>query len=117
MSITYSIAGMRVIHPSAKVALKNPERWVTVKGTLFLNKNGEKMSVTSRNITRDEARHPDFALDVQAGTLTLPESGAGRKPAAPIAASDLMAELAALRGEAPAVEETVPAKAARPAKD
>jgi hypothetical protein len=93
---TYQVSAMRVIHPSAKVALKNPERWVTVKG-VFHAEDGTKLSITSINIDKADALAPEFDINLVAGTLTLPAGERGRKPAAALAEATILDELNALR--------------------
>jgi hypothetical protein len=93
---TYTVTGMRVIRPSEKVALKNPDRWITVKG-IFHGEDGAKLSITSINVAKADATALEFAIDMKAGTLTLPAGERGRKPAPALEAATILEELKALR--------------------
>ena len=112
MAITYFVTNMRFVRPSAKVAEKNPERFGTVYGT-FHDAEGQKLSITSKNIDREDALSDDFAISVADGTLTMPEGKRGRKAVASLTDSDIEAQLAALRNPEPEAEpeaEPVPSK-------
>jgi hypothetical protein len=95
---TYTIAKMRVVKPSAKMAEKHPDRFATIFG-VFHNEQGQPLSITSKVLTFDEVKHPDTAIDLAKGTLTLPEGKRGRTEMQGLSQDDIAAELAALRGE------------------
>jgi hypothetical protein len=99
MATTYRINKMRVVRPSEKISEKHPERVFTVFGQFF--KEGEKapLSITSKNIDRDDISSPDFLIDVANGYLTLTEGQKGRRKSESISQEDIEAELKALRGE------------------
>jgi hypothetical protein len=92
----YNVAKMRVIFPKGKVAERNPDRFATVYG-VFHNSKGEKLSINSKAISREDALDPSFALDISAGTLTLPDGQRGRTAAVGADAKSIADALAALR--------------------
>ena len=94
----YTIGSMRVVRPSDKMREKHPDRFATVFGT-FHNDQGQTLSITSKVITFEDAKHPDFALDIAKGILTLADAQRGRKEQQGLSQSDIESELAALRGE------------------
>lgn len=95
---TYHIAKMRVVRPSEKMAAKHPDRFATVFG-IFANEQGQRLSITSKVITIDEAKDSDTTIDIVNGILTLPDGKRGRTASESISQDDIEAELAALRGE------------------
>jgi hypothetical protein len=103
MSITYTVVNMRFVRPSPKVAEKNPERFGTVYGT-FYDAEGMKLSITSKNVDREDALSDEFAISVESGTLTLPEGKRGRKAAHGLSDSDILSVLTALRNPEPEAE-------------
>jgi hypothetical protein len=100
-TLTYSIDGMRVVEPQGRTAEKNPDRFLTVLGSAFYpvdekGKRGEKLSITSKNIDKADVTAEGFAIDLKAGTLTLPTAQRGRKASEGLSADELAAKLAAL---------------------
>jgi hypothetical protein len=95
-TVTYKVAGMRVTFPTGKVAAKNPERFATIHGT-FSDAKGVKLSIVSKNITKDEAKNPATVIDPVKGLVTLPAGERGRKPVKGAASEDVQKALAALR--------------------
>ena len=93
---TYNITDIRAVFPTAKVAEKNPDRFITVYGTFFDEKN-HQLSFTSKAISFDDAKHPDFNLDLEAGTLTIHNGEKGRKKVASISQDEINKKLNALR--------------------
>lgn len=100
MSIVYTIANMRFVRPSRKVAEKNPDRWGTVYGT-FYDAEGNKLSIGSKNIDREDALHPEFDISVAGGLLVMPEGKRGRRAVASLTDEDIAAQLEALRNPNP----------------
>jgi hypothetical protein len=95
---TYNIAKMRVVRPSAKMAAKHPDRFATVFG-IFANEQGQRLSITSKVITIDEAMDSETVIDIVNGYLTLPDGKRGRTAAEGLSQDDIEAELNSLRGE------------------
>ena len=93
---TYIVSKMRAVFPSDKMRDKHPERFVTILGT-FHNSDGAQLSFTSKAISNDEATHPEFAIDLVNGTLTLPDGERGRKATPSISQDDLNSALNSLR--------------------
>ena len=93
---TYIVRKMRVVRPTAKMAMKHPDRFATVFG-IFANEQGQPLSITSKNISFDEARDIDTVIDVQKGILTLPDGKRGRTAAIGLTQDDIMAELEMIR--------------------
>lgn len=93
---TYTITDIRAVFPSPKVAEKNPDRFLTVYGTFF-NENGQQLSFTSKAITFEDATHPEFSLDLEAGILTIHNGEKGRKKVASISQDEINKKLNALR--------------------
>lgn len=93
---TYTILNMRAVKPSGKVAENNPDRFLTVYG-VFHDEDGNKLSVTSKTVSIDEATNPDFDIDLVAGTLTIPSGERGRKAFVSLTQDDIAAELLSLR--------------------
>lgn len=94
---TYKITDMRVVSPTAKVAERNPDRVLTVYGKFHTDK-GVLLSFTSKAVNRDDALHPEFAIDLAKGILTLHEGERGRKETPSIsqdAVNDLLASIKA----------------------
>lgn len=102
--VTYFVENMRATFPSGKVAERNPDRFVTVNGTFYRSvegKNGalsrgEQLSYSSKSIDNETALSEGFAIDLAAGTLTVPEGERGRKPVASVSQDAIAARLAAL---------------------
>ena len=86
---------MRVVRPSSKIQEAHPERVFTVKGE-FYDEDNNKLSITSKDITKDYAKSDEFAIDVTKGTLTLPLGIRGRRPVASLNQKDIEAALAEL---------------------
>jgi hypothetical protein len=78
-TVTYKVANMRVTFPTGKVAAKNPERFATIHGT-FSDAKGVRLSITSKNVTKAEAKNPATIIDPAKGLITLPAGERGRKP-------------------------------------
>lgn len=95
---TYHIAKMRVVRPSAKMLAKHPDRFATVHG-IFANEQGQRLSITSKVITFDEAKDEATVIDIVNGYLSLPDGKRGRTAAESISQEDIEAELEALRNE------------------
>ena len=99
--INYRITNMRAVFPEGKVAEKNPDRFVTVYGEFHPvganGKPGDALSITSKAIDVETASNPLFAIDVDAGTLTLPEGRRGRTASESVSQDTLAERLAALR--------------------
>lgn len=93
---TYNITNMRAVFPSGKVAEKNPDRFLTVYGT-FHNESGNELSITSKAVSFDDAKHPEFQIDLDNGTLTIHSGEKGRKKVASISQDDINAQLNKLR--------------------
>lgn len=116
--IAYRIRKMRVVAVTGKLAAKYPDRLFTVHGEFHgLDAKGKEieqpLTITSKVIDRVEALDPDFAIDVEAGTLTVPAGERGRKASVGLDAESVAAMLAAL--SAPAAE-PAPAAEAQPTK-
>ena len=92
---TYSILNMRAVKTTGKLAEKHPDRWLTIYGEFY--KDGVQLSFTSKEVTFEDAKHPDFQIDLTAGTLTLNEGKRGRKQIAGITQDDILADLAAMQ--------------------
>jgi hypothetical protein len=99
MSVTYTVEDMRVILPKGKVADNNPDRFCTVHGT-FYNEKNEALSFSSKEVTRDMALDPVTVIDIENGILTLPSGERGRKPSASISADEVSNLLDTLRNPA-----------------
>lgn len=100
--IRYFVENMRVNPPSEKVAEKNPDRAFTVNGTAFYTvdekgKAGAKMSIASKVIDKDTAKSPEFRIDLETGSLVLPEGRRGRTANAGISQSELDSLLESLK--------------------
>lgn len=78
-TVTYKVTGMRVTFPKGKVAAKHPDRFATVHG-IFSDAKGNRLSIVSKNVTREEARDGSTVIDPARGMLTLPAGERGRKP-------------------------------------
>jgi hypothetical protein len=107
ISVTYFVDRMRVIRPTGKTKDRNPDRVFTVNGVFYSTERDakgniivkDKLSIITKNVDVDDAKSTEFALDVTNGYLTLPEGKRGRVAQAGLAEADILAELAALRGE------------------
>lgn len=93
---TYNIKDMRAIFTLGKMAEKHPDRLLTVYGTFF-NENGTQLSITTKPVTFDEAKSPDFNIDLDAGTLTISSGERGRKKVASVSQDEINNKLNALR--------------------
>lgn len=93
---TYKVTGMRVTFPTGKIAQKHPERFATIHGT-FADVKGNKLSITSKNVTVEEAKNSATVIDPAKGLLILPAGERGRKPVAGQTAESVAEALAALR--------------------
>lgn len=80
-TVTYKVTNPRVTFPTGKVAAKNPDRFATIHGT-FYDAKGNRLSITSKNVTIDEAKNPATVIDPIKGVITLPAGERGRKPVA-----------------------------------
>lgn len=104
---TYIVDKMRVTRPSGKTAERNPDRVYTVHGTFWSTDTDpkgklirkDKLSIVSKNVDYADVMAEGFAVNLSAGTLTLPEGKRGRTASASLSESDILAELAAIRGE------------------
>lgn len=97
MSITYRVENLRVTFPTGKIADKHPERFATIHGVFFVGKN--KLSITSKNVTIEEAKSEDFAIDMDKGNITLPSGQRGRRKVEGVSNTELQAALNSLRGK------------------
>lgn len=101
-STDYSIDDMRFVPTTGKIKEKNPNRVGTVYGTFYHvdangNRTGEPLTITQKVIDRETALSPVFAIDLDAGSLTLPSGERGRKAVAGISQDEVSAMLDALR--------------------
>lgn len=78
-TVTYKVTNCRVTFPKGKVAAKHPERFATIHGT-FSDSKGNKLSIVSKNVTKEEAANPATVIDPIKGVITLPAGERGRKP-------------------------------------
>lgn len=92
---TYRITGMRVTRPSTKIKEAHPERLYTVNGKFF-DEDNNPLSITSKNVTIENAKAEGFVLDAKKGILTLPLGTRGRKPSVGLNQDEIEAELKAL---------------------
>jgi len=121
--VTYLVERMRVTRPTGKTAERNPERLYTVSGVFYSTETDadgkvvrkDKLSIPSKNIDKSDALADGFALDLSAGTLTLPEGKRGRTAAQGLDADSIAAELEALRNPEPEPE-TIEPEPEKPAK-
>lgn len=95
-TVTYKVTNCRVTFPTGKVAEKNPDRFATIHGT-FHDAKGTKLSIVSKNVTKEEAKNPLTVIDPAKGVITLPAGERGRKPVAGETADAVSAALNALR--------------------
>jgi len=93
---TYHVAKMRVVKPSDKMRAKHPDRLFTIFGT-FTNEKGVAYTFTSKVIEKADAQHPEFAIDLVKGILTLHEGQRGRRESVSLSQDEVLAELAALQ--------------------
>ena len=93
---TYKINKMRVIRPTEKMAIKHPDRFLTVFGEFHTDK-GVQLSITSKVITFEEAKNEAFSIDLEKGILTVSDGERGRKAFTSLSQEDVNAELAALK--------------------
>lgn len=96
MATTYHVGKMRAIVPSAKVAERNPELFVTIKGE-FRTEDGNSLTITSKAITNDMAKSPEFRLDIPKGILTVPSGQRGRPESESASQADIENRLKAIR--------------------
>lgn len=76
----YQVENMRVLLPSAKVAAKNPDRVFSITGSKITRiEDGEVLSVKSKVILREMVQSPEWEIDVEKGTFTLPDGQRGRR--------------------------------------
>lgn len=94
---TYTIENLRVILPSKKVAEKNPDRVFSIVGTRFVDETGNELTMKSKVITRDMVNSGEFAIDLEAGTLTLTDNRKGRRPSEAASTADILAAIAAAK--------------------
>ena len=104
--VTYIIDKMRVVPVSGKTAENNPERIYTVHGIFWSteHKNGklvrkDRLSIVQKNLDESDVLADGFAVDTATGTLTIPQGRKGRRAFAGLSQEQIMADLAALRGE------------------
>lgn len=95
---TYKIAKMRVVRPSEKMREKHPDRFATIFG-VFSNEAGQKLSITSKVITIEEAMNSATSIDIAKGILTLPDGKRGRTETTGLTQDDIEAELNSLRNQ------------------
>ena len=93
---TYKIEKIRAIRPSEKMSEKHPERLFTIHGKFHTDK-GVALSITQKVVTFEDAKHPEFSLDLVKGILTLHEGQRGRKSTPSISQDEINATLSALR--------------------
>jgi aromatic ring hydroxylase len=93
---TYKIAKMRVVRPSEKMREKHPDRFATIFG-VFSNEQGQRLSITSKVITIDEAMDTATVIDVSNGILTLADGKRGRTETIGLSQDEIEAELNSLR--------------------
>ena len=96
MATTYTISSMRVVRVSPKISEKHPERIYTVYGQFYKDGDKHPLSITSKNIDKDDISHPEFKLDLSKGILILNEGQKGRKKSVSLSQEEIEAELAAL---------------------
>lgn len=95
---TYTIKKMRVVRVSGKIAEKHPERIFTVYGEFYKAGDSNPLSITSKNVDKEDINSPDFSIDLKAATLTISEGQKGRRAVESISQNDIEAELKAIRG-------------------
>lgn len=93
---TYTVEDMRVVIPKGKVKDRNPDRLATVYG-VFYDSKGNKLSVTQKVVTLEDAQNDETVIDIENGILTLPAGERGRKPSASISQDDVLALLEDIR--------------------
>jgi len=96
--ISYAIRNMRVVPISEKLREKYPERLATVHGEFHAvdakgKVNPEAMSFGSKVIEVSDRNDPGFAIDPDAGTLTVPAGERGRKAAVGLTTDEVTALL------------------------
>lgn len=96
MSVTYRVEKMRFIVSAGKVAERNPDRLGTIAG-VFFNDKGEKLSFSSKEITREIASNSETVIDIEKGILTLPAGERGRKPSASASQDEINSLLDSVR--------------------
>lgn len=95
-TVTYKVANCRVTFPKGKVAAKHPERFATIHG-VFSDLKGNKLSIVSKNVTKEEAANPATVIDPIKGVITLPAGERGRKPEIGVTAEAIAEALKSLR--------------------
>lgn len=112
--LRYQIDNLRVIRPTGKVAEKNPDRAMTLRGKFHEVKpdakgnlvvSTETLTFGQKDIDWSVAGHPDFVLDRNSGMLTLPAGERGRKATEGLSGDDIDALLAEARERANAEED------------
>jgi len=87
---TFVVEGMRVL------ASDNEDVAFVIKGTSFV-RDGKPVSIKSKAIDIETARSDAFALDIEAGTFTVPVGKRGRHSVPGLDADSIAAKLAELR--------------------
>ncbi len=88
---TFVVEGMRVL------ASDNEDVAFVIKGTRFL-RDGKPVSITSKAIDIETVRSDAFAIDIEAGTFSVPVGKRGRRSTPGLDADSVAARLAELRG-------------------
>lgn len=96
--VTYRISEMRVVRVSGKVSQNNPDRIFTVYGKFFKGNDKNALSITSKNIMKEDISDPDFKLDPINGILVLNEKDKGRKKSISLSVDEIEETLKAIRG-------------------
>lgn len=93
---TYTVGNIRVLFPSDKVAEKRPDLFAVVTGE-FRDAKGNLLSITRKEVTIEMAKSPEFALDTETGTFSIPSGKRGRKPSAGASQTEIAKRIAALK--------------------
>lgn len=93
---TYTITDMRAVFTTGKMTEKHPDRLLTVYGTFF-NESGTQLSITTKPVTFEEAKHPEFNIDLENGTLTISSGEKGRKKVESVSQDEINKRLNAIR--------------------
>lgn len=88
---------MRVVATSGKVAERHPDRLATIYGQFFTADGKNKLSITSKNFTREDALNSSTVIDLEKGILTLPAGERGRKPSVSVSQSEVNSLLTSIR--------------------
>jgi len=94
---TYRIDNMRFVQPSGKTAERNPDRFGTVYGEFHSEDGKTQLSITSKTISKDEAKNPATVIDLTNGILTLEDGRRGRTASKGLSQTDIEAQLKLLR--------------------